>query len=78
MDDNPNLTIKRVVDIQISIAQLDRLGNAVYSNRNIVTDIPLEKGLNRIPMNIHNYKGDNCSQYEVKSDGLPATTVITN
>lgn len=58
VDDNPNLTIKREIDIQISIAQLDRLGNPVYANRKTVTDIPLEKGTNRIPMNIHNYKGD--------------------
>ena len=74
MDDSPNLNTKVEVDVQISIAQLDRLGHRVYSNRKLVTDIPLVKGMNRIPMNIHNYKGDIVSAQIIGS--RPKTSIL--
>lgn len=74
MDDSPNLTTRREVDIQISSGQLDRLGNTVYSNRRLVTNISLEKGMNRIPMNIHNYKGDIVSAKLLGN--RPKTTIL--
>lgn len=58
LNDTPKLTSVHEIDVQISIAHLDRAKNNVYANRKIVRGITLEKGINRIPMNIHNYKGD--------------------
>ncbi len=57
-DGSSNLNAKSEVDLQINIGALDRLGNAIYANRKRINGIPIVPGINRIPLNIHNYKGD--------------------
>lgn len=46
------------VDIRVTIGQLDRSGNVVSANQVIRRDLPIQKGITRIPINIHHYKGD--------------------
>jgi hypothetical protein len=46
------------VDIRVTVGHLDRSGNVVPANRVIRHDIPIQKGITRIPINIHHYKGD--------------------
>lgn len=57
-NDTPKLTSVHEIDVQISIAQHDWAKNNIYANRKIIRGITLGKGINRVPVNIHNYKGD--------------------
>lgn len=58
LNDSAQLTSKHEIDFEISIGHYDRAKNIVVANRKVVTGIVLEKGINRVPVNIHNYKGD--------------------
>jgi hypothetical protein len=57
-NDTARLITKIDLDFTISIGQADRLGNYVTANRKLITGVSLDKGINRIPVAIHNYKGD--------------------
>jgi hypothetical protein len=46
------------VDIMVRIGHYDRLRNMVEASRVVRTGIPIQKGINRIPINVMNYKGD--------------------
>lgn len=57
-NDTARLITKIDLDFTISIGQADRLGNYVNANRKLITGVSLVQGINRIPVPIHNYKGD--------------------
>lgn len=59
-DDSPhsNNFGKSEIDMQLTINHYDHLRNLVEASRRVLHGIPVEKGLTRIPFNIHNYKGD--------------------
>ena len=57
-DDTNYFYNKVTIDIHLTIAHLDRAGNNVTASDVRRTGIPLTKGLNRIPININNFKGD--------------------
>ena len=57
-DDSPYAYSKASIDLRVTIGQYDRAKNVIPASRVVVNNIPLEKGVNRIPINIHNYKGD--------------------
>ncbi|MFN4022666.1 MAG: hypothetical protein ACK4JZ_07455 [Hydrogenophilus thermoluteolus] len=46
------------VDIMVRIGHFDRLKNLIEASRVVRTSIPIQKGINRIPINVMNYKGD--------------------
>ncbi len=46
------------VDLEVRIGHYDRQRNMVEANRVRRTGIPIQKGINRIPINVMNYKGD--------------------
>lgn len=46
------------VDIMVRIGHFDRLRNLIEANRVVRTGLRIQKGINRIPINIMNYKGD--------------------
>ena len=58
MDDSPYAYSKATIDLKVTIGQYDRNKNLVPANRTLVKDIVIQKGITRIPINIHNYKGD--------------------
>lgn len=58
MDDTPNLYRKNEIDLEISINHFDHNKNMVEASKKQFVGIELVKGINRIPLNIHNYKGD--------------------
>jgi hypothetical protein len=58
MDDSPYAYSKATIDLRVTIGQYDRNKNLVPASRRLVKDIPVNKGITRIPINIHNYKGD--------------------
>ena len=57
-NDTVRLLTKIDIDFNISIGQADRLGNYVTASHRLVTNVSLVPGINRIPVPIHNYKGD--------------------
>lgn len=57
-DDSPYAYSKASIDLRVTIGQYDRAQNMIPANRVVVRNIPIGKGVNRIPINIHNYKGD--------------------
>ncbi len=57
-NDTARLITKIDIDFTISIGQADPLRNYISANRKFITGVPLEPGINRIPVPIHNYKGD--------------------
>lgn len=57
-DDTPLQTSGSLIDLKVRIGQHDRNGNLVVANTVVRTDIPIQSGLNRILINIHNYAGD--------------------
>lgn len=57
-DDRPFNYVKAEVDLKVIIGHYDRDSNMVPANQVLVTNIPIENGMNRIPININNYKGD--------------------
>ncbi len=57
-DDTPFQTSYSMIDLQVRIGQADRHGNFVIANTVLLNDIPIQSGLTRIPVNIHNYAGD--------------------
>ena len=58
MDDSPYAYSKATIDLKITIGQYDRNKNLVAASQRVVKDISVNKGITRIPINIHNYKGD--------------------
>lgn len=58
LDDTPYQYKEALVDLQVRIGQLDRQGNMITTNTMQKTDIPVKNGMNRVPLNIHNYAGD--------------------
>jgi hypothetical protein len=58
IDDTPYQTSGSLIDIQVRIGQADRSGNFVIANTVVRTDIPIQSGYTRVPINIHNYAGD--------------------
>lgn len=56
--DTDKLTSKHEIDFEVSIGHYDRAKNLVVANRKLVTGIVLEDRITRVPVNIHNYKGD--------------------
>ncbi len=57
-DDSVYQYSKAEIDLRIRIGHHDRASNLVPANESVVQNIPIQKGVNRIPMAIHNYKGD--------------------
>ncbi len=57
-DDSTFYYSKAEIDLRVTIGHYDRANNMVPANQVIVRGIPLEKGINRVPININNYKGD--------------------
>lgn len=57
-DDSPYHYSKASIEIKVSIGHYDRAHNVVIANEVIRREIAISNGLNRIPVNIHNYKGD--------------------
>jgi len=57
-DDTPYQTSHSMIDLQVRIGQADRNRNFVIANTVLIKDIPIQSGLTRIPVNIHNYAGD--------------------
>lgn len=57
-DDSTFYYSKAEIDLRVTIGHYDRANNMVPANQVIMRGIPLEKGINRIPININNYKGD--------------------
>jgi hypothetical protein len=57
-DDSTFMYSKAEIDLRVTIGHYDRDSNMVPANQVIVRGIPLEKGINRVPININNYKGD--------------------
>lgn len=57
-DDSPYQYTKGTIDLKVTIGHYDRAKNMVPANQVIRREIPVTNGLNRIPINIHNYKGD--------------------
>lgn len=57
-DDSTYFYNTAFVDVRVTIAQADRLGNNIAINQAIRENVPIQKGINRIPVNIHHYKGD--------------------
>ncbi len=49
---------KAEIDLRIRIGHYDRAKNLVEANETMMENIPIQRGVNRIPMAIHNYKGD--------------------
>lgn len=58
LDDTPYQTSGSLIDVQIRIGHADRMGNFIIANTVVRTDIPIQSGMNKIPINIHNYSGD--------------------
>ena len=58
LDDTPYQTSGSLIDIQVRIGHADRMGNFVIANTVVRTDIPIQSGWNKIPVNVHNYSGD--------------------
>lgn len=57
-DDSPYAYSKASIDLRVTIGQYDRAKNMVPASMVVVREISIGKGVNRIPINIHNYKGD--------------------
>lgn len=57
-DDSPDLYKSAVVDVMVELGYFDDAKNFMLENRTIVKDIPIEKGYNRVPVYIHNDKGE--------------------
>jgi len=57
-DSTPYQYEKAEVDIRVRIGHFDRLRNMITASEVVRTGIPIQKGINRIPINIMNYKGD--------------------
>lgn len=57
-DETPYPHTKAAVDLRVTIGHYDRAKNLIPANQVIRRDIPIDKGINRIPINIHNYAGD--------------------
>lgn len=61
-DDSPHNSNfgKSEIDLMVTINHYDHdyLRNLVETNRRVLRGIPIEKGMTKIPFNIHNYKGD--------------------
>lgn len=57
-DDSPYHYTKGSIDLLVIIAHYDRDKNLVTANQVIRKDIPILNGINRVPINIHNYPGD--------------------
>jgi hypothetical protein len=57
-DDSTYQYSKAEIDLRIRIGHHDRAGNLVKANESFIQSISIQKGVNRIPLAIHNYKGD--------------------
>lgn len=57
-NDTARLINRLEIDFNISIGQADRLNNYVPANRKFITNVSLLPGINRVPVPIHNFKGD--------------------
>lgn len=69
-DDSPYHYSKASIDLKVSIGHYDRAHNLVVASEVSRQGIPITNGLNRIPVNIHNYKGD---IVQVKLTGVQQT-----
>ena len=56
-DDSTHLVSEALLDIKIEIGLLDEAKNFMVQTRRTVEGIPILNGWNRVPVNIHNYKG---------------------
>ncbi len=56
--DSPHPYTRAEIDLRVTVGHVDRADNMVPANQTIIRDIPIKNGINRIPMQIHNYKGD--------------------
>jgi len=57
-DDTPYHYSTSSIDLRVTIGHYDRAKNMVPANQIIRKGIPIQNGINRIPINIHNYAGD--------------------
>ena len=57
-NDMPLFTSETLVDLKITVGSYDRADNLVPANSVDRTRIRINNGMNRIPINIHVYKGD--------------------
>lgn len=57
-DDRPFNYVKAEIDLKVIIGHYDRDMNLVPASQVVLNSVPIENGINRIPINIHNYKGD--------------------
>ncbi len=74
INDTVRLLTKIDIDFIVTINHADRMGNPIQASRRLVTNASLVPGTNRIPVPIHNYKGDIVS---VKMAGQNPTFAIT-
>lgn len=57
-DDSPYHYSSGTIDMKVMIGHYDRARNIVNANEVTRRNIPIVNGINRIPVNIHNYPGD--------------------
>lgn len=57
-DDSPFHYQSATVSVKVAVAQADRMGYSIIANQTAREDIPIEKGITRIPVNILVHKGD--------------------
>ena len=57
-NDMPLPASETKIDLRVTVGSLDRAGNLVPANVAVRERIPVNSGINRIPINIQVYKGD--------------------
>ena len=57
-DDSNFYYSRGTIDLKVTIGHYDRNRNMVEANEVVRRDLPVERGLNRYPINIMNYDGD--------------------
>lgn len=57
-DDSPHNDTRSEADLLITINQYDEVRNLVEASRRVLQGVTVNKGITRVPVNIHNYKGD--------------------
>lgn len=57
-DETPYPNATAAIDLRVTIGQYDRAKNLIPASQVIRREVPLHKGINRIPVNVHNYAGD--------------------
>lgn len=58
MDDSPYFPKTSEIDLRVAIGHADRNRNLIAGDMVVVRNIQIQSGINRVPIPIHNYKGD--------------------